>query len=197
GGSAADGAGIFNLGGYLTITDVAVRDNAAANDGGGIFNAGGTVTVSNSTLANNVADSNQNTTGDGGGFFNQSGGTVRINNSTVSDNSAVSGGGLFNDGAAEGTASTFPRNPAVGGEGGGEGGAIWNSGGTVTLVNSTLSDNEALARAEGGGPGEGGGLYQGFAPGSVTALNVTLFRNRASIGGNIFTDGIGNLTLRN
>ena len=52
----ANGGGIYNLSGTITVTNSTFSNNSAGF-GGGIFNdSGGTLTVSNSTLSNNSAD---------------------------------------------------------------------------------------------------------------------------------------------
>ena len=58
------------------------------------------------------------------------------------------------------------------------GGAIYNSGGTLTLMNSTLISNSALSNA-------GGGIYN--LGGTVELNNSTLLDNSAQFGGGIST----------
>ncbi|MEE9202242.1 MAG: hypothetical protein V3U31_03480, partial [Dehalococcoidia bacterium] len=68
---------------------------------------------------------------------------------------------------------------------GGDGGGIWNLG-TLTLTNSTVSDNSAVT--------QGGGIYN---QGTLTLTNVTVSGNRtAKDGGGISSHG-GTLTLTN
>jgi hypothetical protein len=77
-----------------------------------------------------------------------------------------------------------------GNAGNGPGGGISNSGGTVTLTNSTVSGNSATAGLEGGG-------IVNFNGGTVTLTNSTVSDNSALFGGGgIFNVG-GAVTLRN
>ena len=129
--------------------------------------------------------------GDGGGFHNESffDMTLTITNSTISDNTATGYGGGYNkDGTITITNSTFGQNTAfnvgpfdagggfwvAGGEvnfldttvGPNFGGGVHVDGGTLTLINSTLSGNAASIT--------GGGIYN-F--GTLTILNSTLSGN--------------------
>src|SRR5215211_372503 len=86
------------------------------------------------------------------------------------------GGGIFNAGALTVTNSTISENSAA------YGGGIFNEGGTVTMIDSTLSYNDAYMY--------GGGVYsQG---GTLTLSNGTLSNNNASFtGGGVYNaDGI-------
>ena len=91
GGSAADGGGIANNGGTVTLNRTTLTGNAATASGGAIYNDGGAVTLTNSTLSGNSAAS-------GGAIYND-GGTITLNNSTIASNS---GGGLGGTGFALG-----------------------------------------------------------------------------------------------
>jgi hypothetical protein len=119
------GGGILNDG-ALTLVGCTVRDNAAEhgedcynpNPGsfgcvgvaGGIRNAGGTLTLQNSTVSGNTADVN-------GGILNDGQGRLVIMNSTVSANTTMG-----YPGAAD--TSAIGNGPL----------------GTLTLVNSTVSE---------------------------------------------------------
>jgi len=102
-GNYADsaGAGIRNVGGTVAISNAVVSDNFVdEGDGGAIYNAGGTVTISNgSTLTGNSADKNEYSDigGLGGGIYNTYG-AVTISDSTMSGNVCFgNGGGIYND----------------------------------------------------------------------------------------------------
>ncbi len=207
-----NGGGIDNTG-TLTIGDSAVGDNTAASgDGGGIDNEpGGTLTVSDSSIAANSAQS-------GGGISNA--GTLRVLDSTIADNSAARGGGLENQGTltAALTNSTIADNTATAGDGGG----IWNSGtlavtddtlsgnavaftstgggggianesgGTLTLLNSTVADSSAA-----GSTSTGGGILNG---GTLKVVNATIAQNAVrgtGTGGGLFDQPGGIATLDN
>ena len=159
------GAGIENNG-NLTLTSDAIQNNAvnqsdsSGRDGAGIYSTG-TLTIDDCTIANNSAL----TEGDGGGLLNT--GMATISNTTISGNSSVLGGGIWNQGAMTLSGVTVSGNGSSSGEGGG----IFNFylGGTLSVVNCTLTDNSS---------GIGGAIYnQALAP--VTVTQSTIANNTA------------------
>ncbi len=197
---SSDGAGIYNSGGTVTVSDSTFSGNSASGTyyGGGIDNYGtlsvsnstfasngafgcggicnyslGTVSVNNSTFASNRADYS------GGSICNN--GTLTVNNSTFSGNSARGGGGIYNSGTLTVNNSTFSGNSAD------DGGGIYNSDGTVTVSNSTFSGNSASS---------GGGIGNGH--GTLSVSNSTFSGNSASTsGGGIDNDYSGTVTVNN
>ena len=165
------GGGILNDHAILTI-DTCVVQNSAGNYGGGVYNDGSdgsaTLTILNSIVSGNHADV-------GGGIYNnaEDGGsaTLSLTNSTVESNTASFNG--------------FPT-------GGGAGGGILNSGGTLTITNSVVTGNLA------GVPdpfalGDGGGILN---DGVLTIIDSTISNNQAYMaGGGI--ESIGTLTVNN
>jgi len=149
-----DAAGEFRIfevlgGGNLTLQNVTVKNGCAdggvfAGNGGGINNTGGTVTLTNSTISNNSASG-------GGGIINFA--TVTITDSTISGNSASFGGGILN---AFGGMATITNSTISGNTAGLEGGGIWNSR-TVNASFVTIADNDAGASGQGGGIFNSGG----------------------------------------
>ena len=115
--SDANGGGIFNDGGTLTLISSTVSRNRAYSSGGGIFNAGGgTLILISSTVSGNLADT-------GGGISNV--GTLKLINSTISDNRAQRpGGGILNGGATAQTEMIFCT--IYGNTSNESGGGIWN-----------------------------------------------------------------------
>ena len=112
------GGGIYNVDGYLTVTNSTITDNSVAGaqgGGGGIYNGGHGATVTDSTISGNVAMGESSSGGGinswnaitlsnsvlsanvasdkGGGVF-ISADTVTLNNSTLSGNEAALGGGI-------------------------------------------------------------------------------------------------------
>ena len=201
-----DGGGIFaDTNSTVTITNSQVNENQALNgDGGGIFAANSTVTITNSQVNKNEAASR------GGGIFidatstlKMTGGEVRGNeatlagagilndgnltlkNVTVADNGQSlvlgfpvnDGGGLANALGATATIeeSTFSGNVANSGAG------IHNQG-NLTVINSTIGNNEADL--------EGGGLAN--LGGTATLNNVTIVGNKV-----VFSGGNGGGGIRN
>jgi len=134
-----------------------------ASGGGGVQNAGA-LTLLECTVSNNATGA----ASAGGGIRNVE--TMSIVRSVISDNSSLlSGGGLVNFGDLTMTASTVSGNNAVN-----FGGGIVTSGGTMTLSDSTVADNEAAT---------GGGLTN---DGVLTVERTTISGNTASaFGGGI------------
>ena len=143
-----------------------------------IFNvtAMGTVGISGMTITNGFL-----TSGNGGGIANALG-TLNVSNSTIRSNQVSAGslgGGIANIG---GTLNV--TNCLINSNRAGSGGNIFNgSGGTLTVVNSTIT---------GGVSSLGGGISNvGGSGGSVTqVINSTLSGNFADTrGGAIYNDG--------
>jgi hypothetical protein len=104
---------------------------------------------------------------------------VTISESTFSDNFArfSQGGAVYSvDSAVTVTRSAFTGNGAI------DGGAIW-SGNTLSLSNSTLSDNEAS--------NNGAGLQLGTATATATINSVTMTLNTADSDASGLGDGGG------
>lgn len=138
----AYGAGIYNNGGIVTLTNSTVSDNAVVIIGGGIFNTGGgEVTLMHSTVSGNSSED------DGAGIYNAEG-KVALINSTVSGNDSQDGeaGGLFNE--IDQTITLF--NSTVSGNHAGQGGGGISSDGILEVRNSTITQNNT--------EGDGGGI---------------------------------------
>lgn len=137
------GGGILNsTGGVMTLTNSTVSGNTAVNAGAGIFNTGGVsgpgiLTLTNSTVSGNTVT--RPIGGSGGGIFSQFA-ILTLINSTVSDNSANFDGGIFT--GATGAVAML-TNSTVSGNTSTNRGAITVGGGSLTLINSTVSDNSA------------------------------------------------------
>jgi hypothetical protein len=172
--------------GVLALEGLTVRGGNSVGSGGGIFNNGGVLTLSHNLLTGNGAPLSPPAAYSGGGIGNT--GMLTVINTTVANNVGGIGGGL--DNAPPGTAvlmsSTVVANTSVG-RFGGAGGGISN-GGTLTLMNSTLTGNGPSAG------GEGGSLYS--YGGTTFILNSTLVRNQAGNGGGIEVVG-GTVGLHN
>ena len=176
-------------GAYWTIGDNAkdsvtliqgctMTDNMAEIDGGGILLNGG----SSGTLRDCVLTGN--TAGEWGGAMKNEGSGVRLDNCTLSANTVsakyakwstdieVHGGAIYTTGRMDLNDCTFIENSA-----GTKGGALYNSGATVTLNRCALVANNATSA--------GGGLY---AVSGETVLNeCMLTRNVAEVGGGLYT----------
>ena len=207
----------LQIDGDLTLNDVTVTGGLIANTssisvGGGIFNNGGTLTMNNSTLSNSTASAVGDSYAYGGGLYNK--GLATLNNSTVSGNSAevidvdisgqrVGGGGIANCayeclGGADPelvlTASTVSGNSAtvIVPDGstfssGSYGGGIYSFLGTVTLTNSTVSDNSGYSLdSTGFNTATGGGILEVYA--DLSLVNTTLSGNTTTAP---YGDGMG------
>jgi CSLREA domain-containing protein len=118
----------------------------------------------------------------GGGILNN--GSATVLDCAVSGNHAEDGGGIANEGTITLTDSTISGNS------GGYGGGIVNLIGSMTIVGSTVVNNEASG---GGAEPSGGGIYNG---GTITMTGSTVYDNTvAGVGGGIANDGT--LTLAN
>ena len=151
-------------------------------DGGAIF-SDGNLTIDNCRFEGNVASRF------GGAIWaNASGTQTTIRNSMFVNNRGVFGGAIRITTAMTVENSTFVGNVARNAAGtAGQGGAIENTGGNVTLTNTTLSGNDAFS---------GGGLFSSAT--ATTRLNyATVVFNTANYGGGWHTNGTGLATSEN
>lgn len=177
---AFSGGGIFNESLTLTITNVNISDNSASQAGGGLGNDTGFTSITSSTVANNHALV-------GGGFANVFS-IAAITNSTIFHNSAsLDGGGIVNEGAQlMVTGATILGNTAMGQFG--RGGGIDNHlASTLTITESTISNNSAR---------DGGGVSStNFSALMITSSTIS--GNSGSQGGGILSSDHSTLTLTN
>ena len=151
--SAPGNGGAFHVTGMMSTVDITggwVVGNTAANEGGGIWNQSGTMmTISGVSILKNTVTNvgTLSTRVAGAGVFNN-GGVLDIEYSTIAYNELT--GGLITAG----------------------GGVANNTGGTVTIMASTISNNKA--------GGAGGGVAN---DGAVELTNVTITENYAKGGG--------------
>lgn len=116
--------------------------------------------------------------GGAGGFGGGGGGAVNSNGGGA--------GGAGGFGGGHGDNSTNHTGP--GGGGAGMGGAVFNNGGTISIINSTFTDNQAIGGVGGVGWGSGGQAGSGYGGavfnynGSLTILSSTLSLNTADHG---------------
>ncbi|HMF36365.1 MAG TPA: hypothetical protein VKF17_06980, partial [Isosphaeraceae bacterium] len=182
-GTTAEGGGILDNGGNLNLTNVVIDGNTAVGDngasggngqdaqGGGLYINGGSVKIVGSTLSHDKAQG-----GNGGNGGNGGGGDhVIVADSDLNRLVVIQGAG----GGVGG----------VGGTGGnGEGGGLYSSGGSVSINNSTFTNDTAL-----GGTGGTAGTESGNTV-SVTDCDVavsTVITQGASGGGVGGTGGNG------
>ncbi len=184
------GGGIFaHSSTSLTIQDSVIVDNRATNSGAGIY----AVAVANPPTLTRVQVLS-NTTGIGTGSRGPGGGIrgecLIITDSTISRNSANQGGGIF---IGERSCPTVITNSTIGGNeadrnvadrnGGGilNFGNLSQPGGTLRVIDSTISGNQA---------GEGGGGIANGRNGTAEVISTTIRTNDAlGQGGGIFNEG--------
>ena len=176
GGSGGSGGG---GGGGTDSSGAGIRSSGNGGAGGfGGGGAGGGYCLSTGGGANSANGGGGGVGGFGGG--GGGGGTAFCFNG-VETNGIGSAGG-FGGGAGKNGALTQNASGGDGGGGAGMGGAIFNRGGTVMLVNSTISGGRAVGGDSGsvengmgdggGGGGYGGGLFS--RNGTLTLTNVTV-----------------------
>ena len=216
------GGGIEIIDGVANIQNSTLRLNIAGTsgtvgdgtgnpgNGGGLHVSGNSATV----LIGNTEISNNDAASEGGGLWNQAGSFLRVSNGTVIDGNRATGdaadqggAGIFNNGGRISVIdSEITSNIALGASG--SGGGILSTDGSVFVLNSTISLNQA-SRAGGGievidgqvnlvdstlGSAEfGGGNLAGpgefAAPGNGGGLHVTgtdtqVFLNNVTVGHN-------------
>jgi len=177
--TGAGGGGIQTTGvagtGPNTVKTVIVHSTISNNSaplGGGVRNFFGNTIIDLTDVTNNTAD-----TYSGGGIQNSSG-NMTITRSTISYNTAQqTGGGVDNLDAMDITQSSIYLNQVVGivtggvVTTGGAGGGIANgSAGSLNLVNTTISQNQAALA--------GGGIYNHKF---ITATNATIYDNSVGL----------------
>jgi hypothetical protein len=153
--------------------------------GAGVLNDHANLTISNCSLTSNSSYYGGAVYSDGSG----GGATLAVLNSSISGNGAYyAGGGIYNDAHNGGSAtmslmdSTINANIAAHKDiqfGGGDGGGIYNLGGTLTITNSVMSNNTA------GVPdplpaGTGGGISNS---GPLMITNSSISGNQAYLAG--------------
>lgn len=154
----------------VKINSLVITNGKATDEGGAVRNEG-KLTLSFCRVKASASDLN------GGGIANLAAGTLTLANTTVDGNllagfSAVGGGGgLYNLGAATVTNCTFSANNSDGRAGGG----ILAAGGSLAIVNSTLTLNQGQS---GGGLAVGGGTAKfanTFVAGNFAAAGTDVY----------------------
>jgi hypothetical protein len=113
--------------------------------------------------------------------FNVSFGSVNISGLNVTSGNNASGGAIYNAGALTLSDTTVSNSQGANGAG------IYNAGGgTLVLMDSTVSNNVST--------GKGGGVYNA---GTLTSANATISGNQAAQGGGIYNEFGSTLTFTN
>ncbi|MEM8637610.1 MAG: CHAT domain-containing protein [Cyanobacteria bacterium P01_G01_bin.54] len=158
----------------VTIQNLTIQNGSSADVGGGIHHTGsGTLSLNNVTVTNSTAAN------EGGGIYSQDG-NISLVNATIANNSSTGGdgGGIYSrDGIVSLTNTTISGNSLANGMTGG--GGIVMEAGTLTIQNSSITNNSAGS--------SGGGINT-----DATAVTIT----DSTISGNIAKDG-GGLKVEN
>jgi hypothetical protein len=158
------GGGIGVLAGSPLIEHTTIVSNtSAAGWAGGISVRGASPTISASLLINNVAQQN------GGGLTVSRNSNAMLIATTVADNLAPRAGGVDIDTGS----SLVVYQSTIAGNLAGRAGGLRVRGGTLTMTNTFVVDNQSLA----GGPGAIS-FWQSFG----RLVNTTIANNRASSG---------------
>ncbi len=179
-GAGGLGGAILNVQGTLVITNSEFTFNNAQRGGGGIASVGGTLSVVDTRISSNLAQP-----GTGGGVFVANEGVAVFDGTQIAGNTAARGGGIAtfdsrvvikNDSSvlANRAESTSDLNAM--------GGGIFQQAGLVRVLDSSITDNEAIADGELEGPVNGGG---------IASLFGTLNTRRSSIVSNVAENGFG------
>jgi len=138
GNSGREGGGIWSNG-TLDVIGSTVLANTGTYRGAGIASSGA-LQVIDSTISHNASDEN------GGGIYNYASGAVAIVQTTISENSAYRGAGVYSAGELSLDDVTLSQNEAER-----DGGGVHNaSTGTLSVTDSTFSENTALTYHGGG-----------------------------------------------
>jgi predicted outer membrane repeat protein len=137
------GGAIHAQDGDIIVSNSVLTDNDGGVLGGAISNKAGETIITNSELSGNSVEGN-------GGAVYAEGGDITIVDCVLTGNSAgLNGGAVYGTNMLEDSSdvtiegSTLTENKA-----GAQGGAIYNVGGSVEIIDSQITDNEAN---EGGG----------------------------------------------
>lgn len=172
--------------GSVNLTGGVFVNNSTKSNGGAIQVSKGSITMENATVYNNSAAN--------GAFLYVSTGTLRVNNSLVYDNTSVNHGGAIymKSGEVEilggyiGIEKDDFNNTRSNKSTNGNGGAIYISGGTMTVDGGTITSNIAESQ-------NGGAVF--IDGGTFTVNNGNLYNNEAfASGGGAYIDG-GTFTL--
>ncbi|MCZ7645604.1 MAG: hypothetical protein M5U26_10010 [Planctomycetota bacterium] len=168
-----------NSGATLTLRDLLIMGGLATDDGvtagnargGGILAYSGTLTLDHVAVSSCVASGANGTLGaaggsaSGGGLYAYGSGTVNLINASLLQYCNALGG----DGGA-GAAGAPGNAGGAGGAGGvAQGGGFFLGGGTLSVTDSTVSENSANAGNGGAGGAGGAGQFTGPSTPSVPA----------------------------
>ncbi|MCI8414701.1 MAG: hypothetical protein HFF00_03630 [Ruminiclostridium sp.] len=191
GNTAKDGGGIgvktedlYSTGDVLNclkITGGTISGNEAVNYGGGVYTAVVTANISNCKITGNKTTAGNTNSSSGGGMY-LGNGNATLTDVTITGNTALQGGGLFGTDPISLKKCTVSKNTGTNYGGGLRFGPL----STVTMTNSTVTDNTAK---QGGGVYIFGGKDGNPVDTSFTMTDGTLYGNKSTYeGGSCGTD---------
>ncbi|MCC7431899.1 hypothetical protein IT412_00060, partial [Candidatus Peregrinibacteria bacterium] len=176
-----DGAAINSQVGNVTINNSDFASAEASGNGGAIRSTDNTLNISGSSFDLCLA-------GNGAAIYDVDS-IINIDNSSFTNGDAASGGGaIYTVGGSTDlniTKSYFGENE------GSYGGAFYINEGDLSLINSTVENNDAVG-------GDGGGLYLSLAAGVIDIFSSTIANNHAlAFGGGIRKSVFGPINMSN
>ena len=192
GGAIFSGSGTTNSSALLSIVGGIFTSNTASGNVAGTTDAGGAISTGVALSLTGCTFTSNSATALNGGALGVSNGTTTVSGCTFSGDTAPAGAGGAIDVAPSGsgvTAEVDADTTTITGGSALTGGGI-NVGGTLALVASTVSANQAA----GSGAAGGGGLLV-MAGATAGLTNDTLSGNSASAGNGGGVDSAGALSL--
>ena len=176
-GFAPTGAGIFNDGSTLTLSDCRLIENEGSEQGGGVYNTNaGNVTATRGTVFD------RNFAREGGGIYNEVSASFSVDGATFIRNQAFDGGGIYNESPSLTIkVASFSSNGAEN-----AGGGLFNEAANGLVENATFSQNSSAA-------GEGGAISN-KGQGTLTIRHCTI---AANVGAGVFNGTDASLVLDN
>ncbi|HPS30101.1 MAG TPA: choice-of-anchor Q domain-containing protein, partial [bacterium] len=175
------GGGISFAGTSLTVDNCYINANKGYYGAGGLYITAGTVDINRSVILGNKGNSDY-----GGGIYAYNS-TVTVTESTISGNSAGYGGGIYTTNAT----MIFDRSVISGNTASSYGGGIYNyNNSSISMKNTTISNNFAYAE-DGGGILNSGGCYIKIDNGTI-AGNFSMDQ-----GGGIYNSSSARVEMRN
>lgn len=172
----------------VSLDGVLIDGNTAFDDGGGFYaTSDANVSIDNSTISNNVLGNA--TAHDGAGFFVTTRAAITIANSVIDNNTATRSGGAFRNESADAsvtiTNTTISNNTAINNDGG----AIHTIG-TLSIKDSTFTDNATVDTSPGNDTYDGGAIYHSNSYARTTLTNTDINNHSAyGRGGAVFASG--------
>lgn len=161
-----DSSRLFSINGGASVSISNMRLSNGRGNGGGA--GGGAFYVDQSTLSlNNVELADNGVIAGHGGAIYINNGTLNISNSTVASSTSNNNGGAINSE----NSSVNIANSTISGNTSAQSGVLFQSGGTLNILSSTISLNTSNS------PNSGGGLIALFA--NVTVQNSIISGNHS------------------